>query len=287
MPLVLAAQIGNEDVFNFLLDHGCDIEAKGNCEFDNETISKLWTWLTVIFLASILVDVPPLWVAAARGNLTIVKRLLSLGANVNSSTSTNSHPLRAACYDGHYDIVSVLLDHGADINMTNRHGHTSLMIAAFRNHLNVVQLLLTRKGIVRAPIWFELIWRHYSDINVNAASIKGNTAMHDAAEAGNLEILQELLKSGAGVCYDFFNTSQFVYCYIKICERDSKSFDLYNMDHIIWSTHFQNINSFFSGRAGRRRSHAFTTSSTLWKRQYYSIFWKWEIHWSCETWNCI
>lgn len=92
-------------------------------------------------------DVPPLWVAAARGNLTIVKRLLSLGANVNSSTSTNSHPLRAACYDGHYDIVSVLLDHGADINMTNRHGHTSLMIAAFRNHLNVVQLLLTRKGM--------------------------------------------------------------------------------------------------------------------------------------------
>ena len=38
---------------------------------------------------------------------------------------------------------------------------------------------------------------------MNAASIKGNTAMHDAAEAGNLEILQELLKSGAGVCYTF------------------------------------------------------------------------------------
>ena len=51
--------------------------------------------------------------------------------------------------------------------------------------------------------------------------------MHDAAEAGNLEILQELLKSGAGVCYDFFNTCRLVYCYIKICERDSRSFDLY------------------------------------------------------------
>ena len=38
VPLVLAVQIGNEDIFNFLLDHGCDIEAKGNCEFDNETI---------------------------------------------------------------------------------------------------------------------------------------------------------------------------------------------------------------------------------------------------------
>ena len=29
--------------------------------------------------------------------------------------------------------------------------------------------------------------------------------MHDAAEAGNLEILQELLKSGAGVCYYSLN----------------------------------------------------------------------------------
>lgn len=52
--------------------------------------------------------------------------------------------------------------------------------------------------------------------------------MHDAAEAGNLEILQELLKSGAGVSYNFFNTRRFVYSSIKICGRDStKSFDPY------------------------------------------------------------
>ena len=52
--------------------------------------------------------------------------------------------------------------------------------------------------------------------------------MHDAAEAGNLEILQELLKSGAGVSYNFFNTRGFVYGSIKICGRDSsKSFDPY------------------------------------------------------------
>ena len=40
--------------------------------------------------------------------------------------------------------------------------------------------------------------------------------MHDAAEAGNLEILQELLKSGAGVSYNFFNTRRFAYS-SKIC----------------------------------------------------------------------
>jgi ankyrin repeat protein len=169
VPLVLAAQVGNLVVFDFLVDHGCDIEAKGNCEFDNETI----------------IDVPPLWVAAAAGKISVVARLLELRANVNSTTSTNSTPLRAACYDGHIDIVSLLLENSADINMSNRHGHTPLMIAAFRNHLHVVKLLLTRP-----------------DVNINAASLKGNTAMHDAAEAGNLEILQELLTKGASIEVD-------------------------------------------------------------------------------------
>ena len=169
VPLVLAAQVGNLVVFDFLVDHGCDIEAKGNCEFDNETI----------------IDVPPLWVAAAAGKISVVARLLALHANVNSTTSTNSTPLRAACYDGHIDIVSLLLENSADINMSNRHGHTPLMIAAFRNHLHVVKLLLTRP-----------------DVNINAASLKGNTAMHDAAEAGNLEILQELLTKGASIEVD-------------------------------------------------------------------------------------
>ena len=43
--------------------------------------------------------------------------------------------------------------------------------------------------------------------------------MHDAAEAGNLEILQELLKSGAGVSYNFFNTRRFVYSFIRYVEE--------------------------------------------------------------------
>jgi len=166
VPLVLAAQIGCVEVFDYLLDHGSQIEAKGNCDFDNE----------------IIVDVTPLWVASAAGHLSMVAKLIELGANVNATTNTNSTPLRAACYDGHQAVAQLLLDRGADINMANRHGHTSLMIAAFRGHVEIIKLLLTK-----------------DNININAASTRGNTALHDAAEAGNLEVLQELLKSGASV----------------------------------------------------------------------------------------
>ena len=47
------------------------------------------------------------------GHLDIVKLLVKSGANVNSTTKTNSTPLRAACFDGHYEIVKYLVEHNA------------------------------------------------------------------------------------------------------------------------------------------------------------------------------
>lgn len=52
-------------------------------------------------------------VAAAAGHPFIVRLLIKHGANVNSTTRTNSTPLRAACYDGHYEIVKYLVKNGA------------------------------------------------------------------------------------------------------------------------------------------------------------------------------
>ena len=46
-------------------------------------------------------------------SLEIVKLLVKSGANVNSTTKTNSTPLRAACFDGHFEIVKYLVEHNA------------------------------------------------------------------------------------------------------------------------------------------------------------------------------
>ena len=45
-----------------------------------------------------------------------MKLLVKSGANVNSTTKTNSTPLRAACFDGHYEIVKYLVEHNAGIS---------------------------------------------------------------------------------------------------------------------------------------------------------------------------
>ncbi|NWH67674.1 FEM1A protein, partial [Geococcyx californianus] len=164
-PLLIAARHGHLEVVEFLLDHcGARVGEGGSVSFDGETIE----------------GAPPLWAASAAGHLRVVRSLLERGACVNQTTLTNSTPLRAACFDGHLDIVRYLVgERGADLEVANRHGHTCLMISCYKGHQDIARYLL-EKGA-----------------DVNRRSAKGNTALHDCAESGSLEILQMLLRSKA------------------------------------------------------------------------------------------
>ncbi|CRL07180.1 CLUMA_CG020165, isoform A [Clunio marinus] len=170
-PLLIACRNGHYDVVQYLLKRcHADVEQCGSVIFDGETIE----------------NAPALWCAAAAGHMNIVKLLVRHGANVNSTTKTNSTPLRAAFFDGHYEIVKYLVIHGADIEVANRHGHTCLMIACYKGHYKIAQYLLSLKA------------------QVNRRSVKGNTALHDCAESGSLEILQLLLENGATMDVDSY-----------------------------------------------------------------------------------
>ena len=97
-PLVLSCRNGHREVVEYLLERcSADVEQPGSVTFDGETIE----------------GAPPLWCAAAAGHTNIVRLLTERGANVNSTTKTNSTPLRAACFDGHFDIVKYLVEKGA------------------------------------------------------------------------------------------------------------------------------------------------------------------------------
>lgn len=160
-PLLIAARRGHLDVVEYLVDNcGASVEASGSVHFDGETIE----------------GAPPLWAASAAGHLAVVRSLLRRGASVNRTTRTNSTPLRAACFDGHLDVVRYLVgEHKADLEVANRHGHTCLMISCYKGHREIARYLLERGA------------------QVNRRSAKGNTALHDCAESGSLEILQLLL----------------------------------------------------------------------------------------------
>lgn len=83
-----AAAGGHWDVVYFLLDHDPDVAKK--------------------------IEVGrPIESAAGKGKLDVVKRMLSLGADVNVDYSS---PLKKAVRHGHIDMARLLIKHGADVN---------------------------------------------------------------------------------------------------------------------------------------------------------------------------
>lgn len=72
------------------------------------------------------------------------------------------------------------------MEVANRHGHTCLMIACYKGHLKIARYLIELGA------------------DVNRKSVKGNTALHDCAESGSLEILTLLLESGAKMDVDSY-----------------------------------------------------------------------------------
>ena len=63
------------------------------------------------------------------------------------------------------------------------------MIACYKGHLKIARYLIELGA------------------DVNRKSVKGNTALHDCAESGSLEILQLLLSSGAKMDVDSYGMS--------------------------------------------------------------------------------
>jgi ankyrin repeat protein len=91
--------------------------------------------------ASNAVGETPLMMAALRGDLAWVKRLVERGAQVNRSGWT---PLHYAASGPEVSVLSYLLDRGAAIDAQAPNGSTALMMAARYGALDAAPLLLKR-----------------------------------------------------------------------------------------------------------------------------------------------
>jgi uncharacterized protein len=81
--------------------------------------------------------------AAAHGNISVGRMLISLGADVNAVGSNGNRPLNLACLKGNADFVRLLLAHGVGVNLRTNDGVTALHDAALGGNSEIAILLLS------------------------------------------------------------------------------------------------------------------------------------------------
>ena len=122
--------------------------------------------------------------AAWDGNLTKMRILLWLGADMNGDAPGRGPAIVSAAWNGHTKIVGFLLDRGADINARAKINNTPIKEAASNGHLETVRLLLSKGA------------------NVNIVG-DGGSALHIAVEKGYTDIAELLRQHGAKDCREY------------------------------------------------------------------------------------
>jgi ankyrin repeat protein len=79
--------------------------------------------------------------SAKDGNLERVRRMLLLGADINTRNVWNGTPLYLACMHGHTLVVFYLLSSGANVNLKTDSGRTALDIACTQEFEEIITIL--------------------------------------------------------------------------------------------------------------------------------------------------
>ena len=155
-PLQLAALTGNADVISILIQHGADINSRGE---HGRT---------------------PLHAASFYGHVACIDELVRLGADVEARDSEReATPLMLAAFHNHAASVDALINkHGASINAVENYGVTALHLAACSGHIDVVKTLSS-----------DLRCRY------NARDTRGRTALDKAKSNGHTAVVKLLQDS--------------------------------------------------------------------------------------------
>jgi ankyrin repeat protein len=130
-----------------------------------------------------------LYDACEQKNFEEVKRLVELGANVNSRKSEDTDgktPLMVAAVDGTYEIVQYLLEKGADPQMITWASSTDALNFACRSpNVDVIKLLMAPRE------------EGGGGLAIDRPAGGNWTVVHSAANWGQTEVLKYLLSIGA------------------------------------------------------------------------------------------
>ncbi len=123
---------------------------------------------------------PLIILATQKGFVSIIKRLINVGVDVNAKSRRGSTALMFAPTS---EIAKILIKAGADVNIKNNYGNTALMAASQNGYSDVVKILIEEGA------------------DVNAESRQGGNVLMTATLKGNTDIVDMLIKAKANVNY--------------------------------------------------------------------------------------
>ena len=154
--------------------------------------------------------------AAANGDLDTVKKILEQDPRqVNQDDQYEWRPVFHAGLRRHYDVVKYLIDCGADLAAHD--GYVIHYAGEVPNNKEVVSLLIAYGGLdahtkpaseIARQFIYAVFLANVERVNamlrdnselVEECYARGDTALHHAARNGDLEIVRQLVSSGADV----------------------------------------------------------------------------------------
>lgn len=223
-PLGLAAALGLVDVMRKLLDHGADVNISGNRHGTTPLmIATIWRQQEA---RKLLLACNPnihthgvygtsLQLGSWRGDLDLVKIMLSQGAHVNASgQGWYGHCLQAAAIRVEETTARFLIAHGADVNMRGGRFGSVLQAACIGCSEKFIRFLIRKKADVNAQGGryetalqaaaatgrvgvVQILLLHNADVRVQGG--KYGSALQAACAYGNEYIVKMLVKRGADV----------------------------------------------------------------------------------------
>lgn len=124
-PLCAAAQTGNKDIVNILLDSDANVLLKNTSN-----------------------GLTPSFCAIEGNSVEILDKILDQGVSIRTRTDTGLSLVQYASLLGREQVLSYLLSKGADPNMQNIFGQTALHYAVTQDNSYILNILLSAGAIV-------------------------------------------------------------------------------------------------------------------------------------------
>ncbi|XP_067655371.1 ankyrin repeat domain-containing protein 50-like [Haliotis asinina] len=185
-PVMLAANRGHKELFDFLVSKGCDlstVDGDGNnilhvaCIGGNVDISEYLISNNIVGIESRGQDnMTPVMLAANRGHKELFDFLVSKGCDLLIVDGRGDNILHTACIGGSVDICKYLLSNDkAGIETRGQYNYTPVMVAANKGHRELFDVFVSR------------------GCDLSVVDGNGNNILHVACLGGNVDICKYLL----------------------------------------------------------------------------------------------